>query len=153
MADIDRQRRIRQLKQQIKSLGASFQLADEFDDEMTESFLESVLIFERAPVTTLREKLAEGGYVPPAAERASATRNLWELLRRLAFLCVFVENTNHLDDFELYRWLLTQIEEPTRFPQQHGLNMYLDVGSGEPANTYDRDRFLPTWEAAMGDAS
>ena len=154
MGDFDRQRRIRQLEQQIRSLGASFHVHDEFDDEMTESFLESVLLFERSPVTTLRAKLAETGYVPPAAQPSTATRDLWMLLRQLAFISVFVENTNHLDDLELYRWLLGQIDQPTRFPQQTGLNMYLEVTvNNDRPNAYDRDRFLPTYVDTAGVAS
>jgi hypothetical protein len=146
MGEFDRQRRIRQLEQQIKALGASFDVDDDFDDETTELFLESVLMYERSPMTTLRAKLAETGYQPPLADAESATRDLWMLLRQLAFISVFVENTNHLGDLELYEWLLDQLDAPTRFPQQTGLNMYLDVsGKRQPSNTYDRDRFLPTY--------
>ncbi len=154
MSDSDRQRRIRQLEQEIRSLGASFQVDDGFDERMTESFLESVLEFERSPMTTLRQQLAESGYGLPSEEPPSITRELWTLIRQLAFIGVYVENTDHLDDRELYHWLVQQIDEPTRFPQSVGFAMHLDViGSGSDDDNrlyltyYASDEDRATWQS------
>ena len=129
MADSDRQRRIRQLEQEIRALGASFHVDDGVDEHTTESFLESVLVFERSPMTTLRQQLAASGYNAPVNEPSS----LWTLLHQLAFIGVFVENTDHLDDRELYHWLARQIDEPTRFPEASGFAMHLDIIGGGTA--------------------
>lgn len=158
MADSDRQRRIRQLEQEIRALGASFHVDDGVDEHTTESFLESVLVFERSPMTTLRQQLAASGYHPPTDEPSTIAADLWTLLRQLAFIGVFVENTDHLDDRQLYQWLARQIDEPTRFPEGSGFAMHLDIiGGGTTENNeiylqyYASDDDREVWSSEFPD--
>lgn len=57
--------RIEELEAELRTRGAEFMVDDGFDEEMTESFLEHVLRVENAECQTVRQCLAESGYVPP----------------------------------------------------------------------------------------
>jgi len=77
---------------------------DEVEDALFWANLHGIT---RVVFKTLRQWLANGGYVPPADppdDRVSAELNT--LLDRLADLGVVVEFADHLSDRELYSWLL-----------------------------------------------
>lgn len=107
---MSRRQRIEELQAELRSRGAEFMADDGCDERMTESFLEHVLRFETAEYKTVREWLADSGYVPPpdvADDRISS--ELCTLLDRLAFLGIVVESADHLSDRELYDWLTDQL--------------------------------------------
>jgi hypothetical protein len=61
----DRESQIQRLEEELRARGAAFEVGPDFDEEMTEAFLEEILAFERAPRRSLREWLSEAGYGPP----------------------------------------------------------------------------------------
>lgn len=94
--------------------------------------------FELAPVTTNRAQLAAIGIeVPPACELDDQTLStrLWEVIRGLARLRVFLLDTEHLDDRALYDRLEREIlrEEVREVPPEPGVREYIDLGSGDPS--------------------
>ena len=114
-------------------------LDDACDEQLTESFLEHVLNFERAEYKTLREWLAESGYVPPADvpdDRIASELNT--LLDRLSFLGIVVESADHLSDRELYDWI-TREQFEAHLPLLDETIIHLDViggGSDEDNRIY-----------------
>lgn len=167
----DRTRQIEELAAELHARGASFQVGDDFDEEMRESFLRYVLAFEDQPETTIRAQLAARGYEAP--------HDLWTLIGHLAELNIVIERTDHLDDAALYEFLLAYLDEPLHLPNDPGTITHIDlIGSGSdednalffryyasdedreywmrefPGETlpprerppYDRDRLLPTAE-------
>jgi len=77
---------------------------EEIDDALFWADLHGI---SRVEFKTIREWLADGGYVPPASpddDRVSA--ELETLLDRLADLGIVIEFTDHLSDRELYSWLV-----------------------------------------------
>lgn len=115
MRDDDRSMRIQELEEEVRARAVDYQVSEDFDDEMRESFLDQVLAFEDAPRTTLRERL---GDVPT---------DLWKLIARLAEMSIVIENTNHLDDDALLAFLREFLDEPVSFPDLPGLVMHVDV--------------------------
>jgi hypothetical protein len=71
-------------------------------------FLRSLLALENGPFTTLMARLTDDGVEPPPPDSLSdeqLSQELAELIRRLARLRVFLYQTNHLSDRELYAHL------------------------------------------------
>ena len=82
--------------------------SDDAPSEVLEEFWENVVAFERAPLTTLHDKLAVAGIAMPAdseLDDAQLHAKLWEIIRWSAENGAVYENTNHLSDRELYVWL------------------------------------------------
>jgi hypothetical protein len=76
--------------------------------EIEEKFLEQVLAYERAEFDTNFNRLVQRGLsLPPAVELDdhSLTTKLMEIIRELAEMRCFLEDTDHLSDRELYHWL------------------------------------------------
>src|ERR1700756_1174143 len=79
--------------------------ADGFSAELAEQFLRHVMDYEDAPSTTHFRQLEEAGVDLPAPEQmgdrqlASTLRNVIAVLARLG---VYLSNTDHLSDRELY---------------------------------------------------
>jgi hypothetical protein len=77
---------------------------------------------------TLRQWLADGGYVPPANppdDRVSA--ELETLLDRLADLGVVLDFSDHLSDRELYSWLLASEHLEAHWAPLPDSFMHIDV--------------------------
>lgn len=106
--------RIEELKRRADELSGGQMEMSEFDDcpaEVEEAFWENVVAYEEASWTTNFEQLEKAGISLPAPDSlddAALTEKLWEVIRALALLRVFVEITNHLSDRELYTHLWTK---------------------------------------------
>src|SRR5215510_5030353 len=106
-------------------------------------FWKQVVAFEQATPVVLFEILSEGGLSIPAPEDVSddhLTVKLWDVLNGLALLGVYLHNTDHLSDRELYVYLWDEVlrEEAVIFPNDPDFACHYDlVGSGS-----EEDMFL-----------
>jgi len=103
--------RIEQLKQQIREATNEdpvFGTMNGCPPDVEEAFLRQILEFESAEKQILFGALQNGGIVlpdPDELDDAQLTLKLWEVIRGLADLGAFLENTDHLSDRELYEYL------------------------------------------------
>ena len=102
--------------------------------DMQERFLENVLAFECAEEATFFERLREEvGFTPQPLEDLDGSeatkRALWDLLRALASIRVFVFGTDHLSDADLYRLLMAEaLPDLTMVPPKgEGWNCRIDA--------------------------
>jgi len=95
---------------------------DDLEEEM------DALFQRKVEIRTLREWLAEDGYVPPENPN-DVSAELRTLLDHLASLGIVVEFADHLIDRELYAWLSEQLNAHTALIA--GTILHFDViGSG-----------------------
>ncbi len=110
-AETERRMNIHRLKNEANEITSGQMTSSEESDapsEVLEQFWENVVAFEKAPLTTLHEKLAKDGLEMPAdAELNDADLHLklWQIIRWSAENGAVYESTNHLSDRELYVWL------------------------------------------------
>jgi hypothetical protein len=110
-ADVDREIRIEKMKRELEDLSGGSIISGNFGDvppDLEEIFLERACEFEKAPYDTNFNRLIRLGVemTPPAElDDPSLHANLHEVLRALATIRCFVEDTDHLSDRELYEWL------------------------------------------------
>jgi hypothetical protein len=108
---IDRAIRLNELQLEAAELAGGAMTAWEADDcppNLAEMFWRHVVEYEKAPYTTHFRQLQEAGLeLPPpeAVPEHQLTAKLWELIEALARLRVFLSNTDHLSDRELYTHL------------------------------------------------
>lgn len=89
--------------------------------------------FELAPVTTNLAQLEGLGIEVPAAadlDDSVLEQRLWEVIRGLARLQIYLIDTEHLDDRALYEQLEGRIlrEEVREVPPEPGVREYIDLG-------------------------
>jgi hypothetical protein len=112
---VEREKRIAELKRQAEELTGGKMVEGEMEDtppEVAEQFWEQVVAYEKAPWTTNFKQLEEAGIELPAPKSLSdeqLTKKLWEVIRALALLRVFLDETDHLSDRELYTALWTDM--------------------------------------------
>jgi hypothetical protein len=109
--ETERAKRIAELKRQAEELAGGKMVEGEMEDtppEIAEQFWEQVVAYEKAPWTTHFKQLEESGMELPAPETLDdeqLPKKLWEVIRGLALLRVFLDETDHLSDRELYTLL------------------------------------------------
>lgn len=134
--------RIAYIKRRLASMGDTSQLPDHKDDpEIVLAFLEQVLAIESEPNVTYAHQLISRGILlpdPDSMEDEDLTTKLWEIIDGLAGLRVFLENTGHLSDRDLYRKLWTESLNEFTWDMSHCTNgaMHLDlIGTGSEEDT------------------
>ena len=106
--NVEREKRITELKRQAEELTGGKMAEGKMEDtppEVEEGFWQYVVDYEKAPWTTSFKQLEEAGIELPAPETLNdeqLTKKLWEVIHALALLRVFLEETDHLSDRELY---------------------------------------------------
>lgn len=145
--DIDQQIRINELREAAREAAGGEMTEWESPDcppEIAEAFWGNVLAYESAEETTHFKQLAEQGIELPAPEELSdeeLSKTLWEVIHALARINVFLSQTNHWSDRELYEelWGDTLHEITMDFPPGSGWNCHIDflsTGSEEDNQLY-----------------
>ena len=141
--DVDREIRIERMKRELEDLAGGSMISGAFEQvspELEEIFLTKVCEMEKAPWDTNFNRLVQHGFemTPPAElDDASLHAKLHELIRVLATMRCFLENTDHLSERELYEWLLTDglREETPDLAQLGGAWHMSPIGSCDEQDT------------------
>jgi hypothetical protein len=143
--DVKREERIAELKREAQELAGGEMAAGGMEDtppEVEEGFWKHVVDYEKAPWTTNFKQLEEAGIELPAPETLNdeqITKKLWEVIHGLALLRVFLDDTDHLSDRELYTALWSDLlrEEVKALPPDPDGAWHLSpIGSGSEDDTY-----------------
>ncbi len=100
--------------------------------EVEEGFWKHVVDYEEAPWTTNFQQLENAGVsLPPpdSLKDEELTAKLWDLIQKLALLHVFISQTDHLSDRELYTHLWTDSlrEETKAMPLVAGSAWHMEL--------------------------
>lgn len=118
-----------------------------------ERFWSQVLAFETAPWTTNFQQLVEAGVELPEPEAladAALSAKLWEVIDRLAAMRVFLSDTDHLSDRELYTALWRDVlrEETQALDHDPDSAYHVSlVDSGSEADTQNYLRYYADEDA------
>jgi hypothetical protein len=114
----DLKRRAEELSGGQMRVGTLDDYPSEVPEEVEEGFWKYVVDYEEAPWTTHFQQLENAGVSLPAPDSLKdeeLTAKLWEIIQKLALLHVFIEQTDHLNDRELYTHLWTDsLREETK---------------------------------------
>lgn len=116
--------------------------SEECPPEVSAQFWQSVAAYEQAPVTTHFQQLEEYGIELPAPESLDERRlraKLWEVIEALARLRVFLSQTDHLSDRDLYALLWRELlREPVKdISLDNSSAWHIDLlGSGSEEDIY-----------------
>ncbi len=152
-SDIDQQIRINELREAARDAAGGEMTSwesDEIPPGLAEQFWQGVLDYENAEETCHFKQLTERGFaITPSDELDddALTKTLWQLIDELAKLDVYLSNTDHLSDRELYV-LLTEdvlLEITTDFPPGSGWCCHLDIlGGCSEEDLYLYNKFYAT---------
>ena len=142
----DPEKRIEDLKKRAEELSGGHMETDTLDDcsaETEEAFWKHLVDYEEAPWTTHFQQLENAGVSLPAPDSLKdedLTAKLWEVIQKLALLHVFIEQTDHLSDRELYTYLLNDClrEETKAMPMAANSAYHIQLLSSGS----DEDNFL-----------
>ena len=142
----DQEKRIEALKRQAEELSGGNMETGTLDDcsaETEETFWKHLVDYEEAPWTTHFQQLENAGVSLPAPDSlkdAELTAKLWDVIQKLALLHVFIEQTDHLSDRELYTYLLNDClrEETKAMPMAANSAYHIQLLSSGS----DEDNFL-----------
>ena len=120
-AEDDQEKRIEALKRHAEELCGGQMEVGSLDDcpaEVEEAFWKHVVDYEEAPWTTHFQQLENAGVSLPSPDSLTdeeLTAKLWDVIQKLALLQVFIEQTDHLSDRDLYTHLWTDsLREETK---------------------------------------
>src|SRR5215471_2234391 len=120
-AEKDCEKRIEDLRRRAEELCGGQMEVGKLDDcsaETEEAFWDHLVDYEEAPWTTNFQQLENAGVsLPPpdSLKDEELAAKLWEIIQKLALLHVFIEDTDHLSDRELYTHLWTDsLREETK---------------------------------------
>jgi hypothetical protein len=136
--DREQEDRINELKQKAELAAGGEMTAWESDtlsSEQREQFWRRVVEYEAAPSTSDFQQLTEAGLElpePETMEDEQLTSKLWELIRALARMRVFIMQTNHLSDRELYCLLWRDVlrHETPMLPNDPSSAWHVDLLGG-----------------------
>lgn len=117
-------------------------ISDDCPPEVAAQFWQSVAAYEQAPLTTHFRQLGEARVELPDPEAMNdqrLTAKLWEVIEALARLRVFLGQTDHLSDRELYTLLWRELlHEPVKdMPLDESAAWHIDLtGGGSEEDTY-----------------
>ena len=141
---VDQEIRINELRHKAEELAGGQMVAWESEEcppDIQESFWRRVVEYERAGWTSHSEQLTRAWVeLPPAGalDDPALSAKLRELVEALARMRVFVHNTNHLSDRELYEELVGEVlhERVADVPADpHGCYVIDLLGSGSDEDT------------------
>lgn len=134
---------------------------DDEDDPLLKQFHKYVSEFESREDSLLFDLMPKAGVSLPAPgelDEAQLSTKLWEVIHSLAVYRVFLHNTDHLSDRDLYTYLWEdQLREPmTLMPENSDFSCHIDVlGSGREedmklrlkyyADDLERQQWLEDW--------
>lgn len=143
--DIDQDELIQQLKVQARQAAGGQMAAWESDAlsaEQRQQFWRRVIDFENAPLMTDFQRLTEAGLElldPDAVNDEQVTAKLWEVIHGLARIRVFLTDTDHLSDRELYEVLWRRVlrEENPVLADDRDSAWHVDLlGGGDETDTH-----------------
>jgi hypothetical protein len=103
--------------------------------EVEEGFWKYLVDYEEAPWTTNFQQLENAGVLLPSPDSLKdeeVTAKLWEIIQKLSLLQVFIEQTDHLSDRELYThlWSDSLREETKALPLAANSACHIQLLSG-----------------------
>jgi hypothetical protein len=155
---IDLQLQAIELKNEVLDLvGGQMHIeeADDIDPAIAVQFWENVAAYEKAPRGTLLSQLEQMGLLMPPADTLGdelLSLRLWEVLDALVQLRVFLEDTDHLSDRELYTVLLSDLltEEVALMPGNSGFAFHTSpIGSGSEEDMQIYHRYYASEESRL----
>ncbi|MGO8815973.1 MAG: hypothetical protein ACLQVG_15125 [Terriglobia bacterium] len=144
-SDEEREKRIEELKLRAQELAGGEMTTGEFEQqspEVEEGFWKHVVDYEEAPWTTHFQQLERAGVSMPAPESLNdqeVTAKLWEVINKMAQMRIFLEDTDHLSDRELYTKLwgdLLREETKDVLLNQDSACHYQLLSTGAEEDTY-----------------
>jgi hypothetical protein len=159
MDERDREANIDRIKECLSRMSGGTMVAAEvagMPTALREEFWRRVLAFECGPLTTDFERLTDAGVDLPTPESMGdreLTAKLWEVISCLSRMRVFISQTNHPSDRDLYSRLWHEVlREEVRVDQDDDSGAWhIDlVGTGSEEDVHLYLKFYAD-EAARGD--
>ena len=133
---------------------------DEFDPIAELERMDRFFDGEEAGDVPLEVLRGNGIEIPenPPGEEAALKAKLWEIIEGMADIGMVIENTDHLSDLELYRYLVDDaLREETVLPMGPGGFWHLSpIGSGSEEDNaiylryYADDEYREMWRRDFG---